>query len=99
MARLVTLLTVIWARRQRVIKGGRLWGADGDGVVKPGEGHRFVVRIRQLRGMNGRARSYYPTTASCFNGGASRRFRINGLMGVERVTKENTPNENPKLVP
>jgi hypothetical protein len=49
--------------------------------------------------MNGPARSYYPTTASWFNGGASRRFRINGLMGVERVTTENTPNENPKLVP
>ncbi len=72
---------------------------DGDGVVEPGEGHRFVVRIRQVRGMNGPARSYYPTTASYFNGGASRRFRLNGLMGVERLTKENTPNENPKLVP
>ncbi len=73
--------------------------ADGDGVVEPGEGHRYVVRIRQLRGMNGPARSYYPTTASCFNDLASRRFRINGLMGVERLTKENSPNENPKLVP
>ena len=27
------------------------------------------------------------------------RFRVNGLMGVGRLTKENTPNENPKLVP
>ncbi len=76
----------------------RCWSKKGP-AMEPGEGHRFIERIRQLRGMNGSARSYYPTTASYFNGVASRRFRINGLMGVERVTKENTPNENPKLVP
>ncbi len=49
--------------------------------------------------MNGPARSYYPMMASYSNGVASRWFRINGLMVIERFTKENTPNENPKLVP
>ena len=53
---------------------GWRWGADGDGVVESGEGYRFLVRIRQVRGMNGPARSYYPTTEPCFNGGASPGF-------------------------
>lgn len=76
----------------------RGWSKN-DPAMEPGEGQRFVVRIRQRRGMNGPARSYYPTTTSCFNGVACRRFRINGLMGVGPLPKENTPNENPKLVP